>query len=238
MDQHDWEANLRLGVGGPPLWRLRRATAVATSIDFTAVGMAMSRDAVDVCEADAADAVGFLLLMAGELLSASARLLSVGEHYAGCALLRQITEIEYLTWTIKEKHRSALDWLRSTHEERKKMFSPAVLRRTSKGRFLDKDYRDHCEQGGHPTARGVFLLGGRDEAAGQLFLVDLLTHSWRTWDQVAAWAPASQRALVAVTQKGRRVSWRLHDWGTQDPVYRLMVERHPDTAQGSRSDSK
>ena len=70
---------------------------------------------------DATDAVGSMLRMAGELLFAAARLLSKGEHYAGCALLRQVTEIEYLTWAIKEKHRSAVDWLKSTHAERMKI---------------------------------------------------------------------------------------------------------------------
>ncbi len=150
MDEHEWAERLRAGVGGRQSWCLRDKTAASTALDFIAVGNEISRPAVGANKWDAADAVGFLLQMAGELLRAAARLLSDGEQYAGCALLRQVTEIEYLTWTIKEKHRSAIDWLKSTHEERMRRFSPAQLRKTSKGRFLDEDYRDHCEQGGPP----------------------------------------------------------------------------------------
>jgi len=232
MDEHEWARRLRAGIGDRRLWRLRSKTAIATALDLIAVGNEMSGAMADASTGDATDAVGCLLRMGGELLFAAARLLSEGEHYAGCALLRQVTEIEYLTWTIREKHRSAVDWLRSTHAERMKVFAPAQLRKTSKGRFLDKDYQDHCEQGGHPTIRGIPLLGGKNEAVGQLFLVDLLTHSWRTWDQVAAWSREYPRASKAVAVRGDRISWRLHDWGTGDPIYKLMVERYPEEQRG------
>lgn len=238
MDEREWEDRLRGGIGGRRLGRLRYKTAVATAIDLIEVGTEMSNATSDISAADATDAVGYLLRMAGELTRAAATMLSKGEHYAGCALLRQITEIEYLTWAIKEKHRNAISWLRSTHEERKKAFTPAQLRKTSKGRFLDKDYQDHCEQGGHPTVRGIFLLGGKNTALGQLLLVDLLLHSWRTWDQAAAWSRESPRASKVVASYGRRISWRLHDWGTQDPIYKLAIERHPDSEHNQRSSLK
>ena len=120
--------------------------------------------------------------MAGELGLAAGRLLSAGEHYAGAALVRQVVEIEYLTWTFKEGYRNPEKWLKSTHSDRMKLFSPGELRKTSKGRFLSKDYQDHCEQGGHPVSRGSFLLAGESPGSAQLLLVDLLCHSWRTWD--------------------------------------------------------
>lgn len=94
------------------MWRLRRKTAIATAVDVIAVGDDMSGAMVDASTGDATNAVGCLLQMAGELLYAAARLLSDGEHYAGCALLRQVTEIEYLTWAIKEKHRQVAAWSR------------------------------------------------------------------------------------------------------------------------------
>ena len=128
---------------------------------------------------DNVDSMGLLLQMAGKLMFASANLLSEREIYAGAALLRQVIEIEYLTWAIKENYRTAENWLRSTHEERMASFSPVQLRRTSKGRFLDKDYRNHCELGGHPTPRGIVLLGGKEMGMAQGNLVDLLIHCWR-----------------------------------------------------------
>jgi hypothetical protein len=228
MNDQEWAERLRAGVGGPRLWALRKVTAAETAIDFIAVGQMMPRPLVDENTSDETDAIGFLLQMAGELLFASGRLLAGGEHYAGAALLRQMSEIEYLTWTIKERYRTATNWLRSTHAERMKAFTPAQLRKTSKGRFLDKDYQDHCEQGGHPTSRGIPLLGGENVGMAQLLLVDLLTHSWRTWDQVAAWSQEFPRAAKAVAVRHHQISWRLNDWGKEDGIYLAMVERYPD----------
>lgn len=227
MNEREWAEKLRAGIGGRHLWRLRHKTAIGTALDLIALGKRMSGALEDERTGDDTYAVGCLLRMAGELLLASAELLSDGRQYAGAALLRQVTEIEYLTWAIKEKHRNAINWLKSTHAERMRIFSPAQLRSTSKGRFLAKDYQDHCEQGGHPTARGIPLLGGKNKGIGQLFLVDLLTHSWRTWDQVAEWAREFPRASKAVAARHHKISWRLHHWGKQDPIYKLMVERHP-----------
>jgi hypothetical protein len=51
--------------------------------------------------------------------------------YAGAALLRQIVEIEYPTWTFKEKYRDPEKWLQSTHQKRMKDFSPAQFRKTA-----------------------------------------------------------------------------------------------------------
>lgn len=230
MDQQEWAKRLRAGIGGPKLWRLRRKTAVATARDLIAVGKKMVRTDANQNTPDSADVMGFLLQMTGELMFSSANLLSGGQHYAGAALLRQITEIEYLTWAIKENHRTAEKWLRSSHKERMTSFAPVQLRRTSRGRFLDKDYRDHCELGGHPTPRGVALLGGQEVGIAQGNLVDLLTHCWRIWDQAAAWASSFPRARAVVSVWHARISGRLNDWGKQDPLYQAMVEQYPDTS--------
>lgn len=110
------------------------------------------------------------------------------------------------------------------------LFAPAQLRRTSKGRFLDKDYRDHCELGGHPTPRGILLLGAKEAGVAQGNLVDLLTHCWRIWDQVNAWSAGLPRARRVLAAWHTRVSGRFNEWGKRDPLYRLMVELRPDTA--------
>ena len=184
-------------------------------------------------DGEAVRAMGTLLQMAGELGFAASRMLSGKEHYAGAALLRQIVEIEYLTWTFKEGHESVTAWLNSTHKERMLVFSPKQLRANSKGRFLSKDYQDHCEQGGHPVPRGIPLLGGQEVGAAQLLLVDLLTHCWRTWDQVRNWLMNLGNAQqIGVPETGVEISYRLNEWGKLDPIYALMVELHPDPAAG------
>lgn len=181
--EDSWQSRLKAGVGGLGLWTLRKQTVIKTARDFIAVGSSMSRPIeVDEETNEAIHAVGLLLRMAGELTLAAGRLLSDDEHYAGAALVRQVVEIEYLTWTFKEGHRSARTWLESSHDERIKLFSPSKLRQTSKGRFLSKEYQDHCEQGGHPVPRGSFLLGGASPGSAQLLLVDLIVHCWRTWE--------------------------------------------------------
>ncbi len=227
--ENEWHLRLRTGVGGPKLWSLRKSTIVKTARDFVAVGTAMSRSTCSNDEAsDAIRAVSLLLQMGGELAAAAGRLLSEGEHYAGAALVRQVVEIEYLTWTFKEGHRSASKWLRSTHEERREIFTPAQLRKTSKGRFLGKDYRDHCEQGGHPVPKGSFLLDSRSPGSAQVLLVDLICHCWRTWDQVVRWSTEIPDASMAVLDPGNEISARLNKWGQRDPIYELMVERNPE----------
>jgi len=228
MDDNELANRLTEGVGGPELWRLRRNTAYATGRNFEAVGELLE------AAADPKDevykqifAVSMLLRMAGELTTASARMLSTGQYYAGAALLRQIVEIEYLTRTFKEKYRDPEKWLDSTFEERMATFTPAQLRRTAQGRFLSKDYCDHCEQGGHPVPKGIVLLGGSNRGAAQVLLVDLITHCWRTLDQVGQWSKDVPAAQPILALAARKMWGPLKQWGDVDPIYALMVEKHP-----------
>jgi hypothetical protein len=170
--------------------------------------------------------------MIGELALAAGRMLSNGEHYAGAALVRQVVEIEYLTWTFAEGHASVGGWLNRAFDERMKMSSPKQLRSNSKGRFLFKDYQEHCEQGGHPVPRGFPLLGGKNVGPAQILLVDLITHCWRTWDQVRNWLTKLPNAeAVGIPKEGVQISFRLDDWGKQDPIYALVVELRPEPAR-------
>jgi hypothetical protein len=228
MDDKEFGARLKKGIGPPELWRLRRNTARTVGHCFHAAGDALLL-AVDPKNADHQQIIAFsmLLRMAGELTRASAKLLALGQHYAGAALLRQIVEIEYLTWTFKERYRNPAKWLQSTHEERMKDFSPAQLRKTSHGRFLSQDYQHHCEQGGHPVPRGAHLLSGENKGGAQLLLVDLLTHCWRTWDHVQKWAADLPAVQTIVNAANARIYLALKNWGDVDALYGAMVERYP-----------
>jgi len=107
-----------------------------------------------------------------------------------------------------------------------KAFSPKRLRANSGGRFLFKDYQDHCEQGGHPVPRGIPLLGSHSRRAAQVLLVDLLTHVWRTWDQVRNWLGTRGSEQQSRLPEGTvAFSDRLHEWGDWSPGSGFAVEK-------------
>jgi hypothetical protein len=141
-------------------------------------------------------AVSLLLRIASELVSASNDLFADGRHYAASALLRQLVEIEYLAWAFETRDQDGEQWLRSTKAERQSFFTPAKLRKAADGRFRSVDCGFHCELGGHPVPRGTILLHD-DLAVAQLMLSDLLGHTGRIWDHVAAWVKSDSLRLAS-----------------------------------------
>ncbi len=229
MHEQQIKQRLLVGVGDDAIRKLRSKTATTAGKTFEAVGSIIAT-ILKSSDPDAKDliALSILLRMAGELTTSATKLFSAGSHYAGAALLRQLVEIEYLTWNFKEKTRTPASWLESTHAQRLRDFSPSALRKTSKGRFLFQDYQDHCEQGGHPVLRGAHLLGGGNKDGVQILIVDLITHVWRTWDQVSDYSktfPDMEPIFVAASSKVYPVFRR---WGEADPIYLMMVECAPE----------
>lgn len=100
---------------------------------------------------DASVGLATVVQVGAELMKGVVALLADGNRYASLALLRQLVEVEYLAWAFAENESQASGWLRSTREERIKMWQPRHLRERSKGRFRAKDYGLHCELGGHPS---------------------------------------------------------------------------------------
>lgn len=174
---------------------------------------------------DALVGVGVLTQIGADLLDASGALLSGTNHYAGAALLRQIVEVEYLTWAFANRKRDAAVWLNSTREDRRQMFTPSGLRNESDGQFLSADYGHHCEQGGHPVPRAIPLLDSTDRLHSQLLLVDLLLHGWRTTDNVATWM--SDRNAARLLSDLRSVQGEFAGWGRLDPLYAWAVRQGP-----------
>ena len=210
------------------MWRLRRRTAISVGRAAEALGTLLASIPPSHPASKEITAISMLLRMNGELTGTSARLLSTGRHYAGAALARQIVEIGYLAWTFKEKYRQPEQWLDSTFDERMRQFSPKQLRQTSKGRFLSKDYQDHCEQGGHPVPRGATLLNGSNKEGAQVLLADLLTHCWRTMDQVRQWSSDVPVVQAFVRVASPKIWGPLKAWSEADPIYALMVRSDAD----------
>lgn len=214
-----------IDVGGPEFWSLRSKTAIKVTSLINESGIEMAQAKVEGKLGESLHYWGAILQMCGELGIAAAKLLSTSEHYAGAALLRQIVEIEYLTWTFEKGYRDINEWLNSSDKERMKSFSPAQLRKTSKGRFLYEDYKNHCEKGGHPVPRGIPLLGGKSKLEAQLFLIDLLLHCWRIRDQAFAWLRNNE---CDIPDKMKKIGFILAAWGKQDPAYMHLCTIKPE----------
>lgn len=180
---------------------------------------------------DALVGVGVLVQIAADLVEAAGAMLSGTNHYAGAALLRQVVEVEYLTWAFANSKRDAASWLNSTKDDRFKMFQPKDLRNASGGHFLSADYSHHCELGGHPVPRAVPLLAKSDSSHSQLLLVDLLLHGWRTTDNVAAWAKAKGADELLIPVEAAREDFA--HWGRIDPLYGWSVSQRPADDSGT-----
>jgi hypothetical protein len=163
---------------------------------------------------DAAVAVSLLLRIGSQLVSATADLIADGRHYAGCALLRQLVEVEYLAWAFETKDAESARWLRSSREERQSFFTPAKLRKAAEGHFRSVDYSYHCELGGHPTP-GSWRLLQDDTAIAQLMLSDCLGHSGRVWDHIVGWSKGYTLGKI-VQNKVTEMLDRYRNWKKLD----------------------
>jgi len=175
---------------------------------------------------DALVGVAVLVQIAAELLDTSSELLCGTHHYAGAALLRQVVEVEYLTWAFANDQRDAAAWLNSTHEERMKLFSPKRLRSVSDGRFQFEDYQHHCEQGGHPVPRAIPLLGNPDPSAAQMLMLDLMLHCWRITDNVLSWVKRT-KADTRLAVDLLATQQVLKAWSRDDPLYQWALTAPP-----------
>jgi len=165
-------------------------------------------------------AVSVLLRVAGQLTSASTDLFADGRYYAASALVRQMVQIEYLAWAFETHNGEGERWLRSTKDERQKVFTPAKLRAAAgQGIFRGKDYGYHCELGGHPVPQAGILLEG-SLAVGQLMLSDLLAHVGRIWDHLCGWARQNKNG-GPILQRSQQMSAKFQEWKLKDKLVDL-----------------
>jgi hypothetical protein len=137
---------------------------------------------------DATVSAAWIAGFAGELVAGAVALLRANNRYAAMALVRQLVEVEYLAWAIAEDTDQAEAWIRSTKDERLKIWQPRHIRTRSQGRFRAGDYGQHCEQGGHPTPEGRFLLPGHGESVqlSGICWYELAVHAHSAWKYLTA----------------------------------------------------
>ena len=174
---------------------------------------------------DATVGLATVVQIAGELSAGVIALLDQGNRYSATALLRQLVEVEYLTWAFAEDEDEAMNWLRSTKEERLRFWQPRHIRNRANGRFRGIDYALHCEKGGHPSPEGNRLLPGHGNEPDFFEWNDLAFHGQSAWDYMLNAAdkldygerirelPVAQDLVAA--QKRRR---------DRDPLVPLLAE--------------
>jgi hypothetical protein len=194
-------------------------------------GLVIGSDRVDGASpfgfgSDATVGLGTVVQIAGELTAGVIALLDQGNRYGAAALLRQLVEVEYLTWAFAEDEDEAMNWVRSTREERLRFWQPRHIRNRADGRFRGIDYALHCEKGGHPSPEGNRLLPGHSGNEPDFFAWnDLAFHGQSAWDYTLTAAdkldcgdeirelPVAQ--ALAVAEERRRSS---------DPLVPLLEE--------------
>ena len=168
-----------------------------------------------------AETVSIVLRISAQLISASADLFSDGRNYAAAALLRQMVEVEYLAWAVDQREQDAKLWIQSNPRKRQSMFSAARLRKAADGKFRGRDYKFHCEFGGHPTPDGATsLLNDEQNGIKQILLVDLLGHAGRIWDHLVRWAKRNPNG-APILQRNKQMVARFSAWKSQDPLSAL-----------------
>lgn len=216
---------IRSGAADESLRKQRHDLALDFARSFSDAGDRLMRDHVN--GSDEVVGVSALLLIAGQLVSASADLLVQGRPYAGAALLRQIVEIEYLSWAFETRDGDAERWLQSDKTQRETFFKPAILRKAAEGKFRGQDYGYHCELGGHPVPVGTVLLI-QDDAVPQLLLSDLLGHAGGIWNHFAGWARKNKQYRSAFRSDNPTIPERFIKLMAIDPLSKLPPFREED----------
>lgn len=68
----------------------------------------------------------------------------------------------------------------------------------------------------------------KNPASALMLLVDLIVHSWRTWHQIVQWSRRKPIAFAAILDGAAGSAQDSYNWGKQDPMYALMLERYPE----------
>jgi len=165
-----------------------------------------------------------VLQIAGELLSGSLLLFREDNRYAGAALVRQLVEVEYLAWAFAEDEEEARNWMRSTKEERQRLWKPGHIRERADGRFRGVDYGEHCGKGGHPSPEGIYLLPDHSapEASASFWLCDMAIHGHSVWK----YALSASRQLdhddtLLAVDRNHDLECTARRWRDKDPFVEL-----------------
>ncbi len=130
-------------------------------------------------------ALAVVVETSAELGASAVTLLTNGQAYTAAVLLRQIIEVEYLTWLFSHDPDAARAWLNAGEGGWWPAFSPSSIRKKAAGQFSADEYHYHCELGGHPTPNARDLLSNHSRGGDTSWLWDELEcHLQRLWEKV------------------------------------------------------
>lgn len=161
------------------------------------------------------------LQIGGELTGGATALLDADNRYGAMALVRQLVEVEYVAWAFAEdRERTAVAWLRSSPDDRWKLWKPHHLRESSAGRFRAKDYHWHCERGGHPTPSGQRLLPDHSNSLHEGWIwTELCEHGSSAWNYfAAAIAEEGQSEAISKLSSVQKLGTAWDAWRALDPL--------------------
>lgn len=124
---------------------------------------------------------GLVGAIGGELVATTAYLAIGRWAYGGASLVRQLVEVEYLSWATTNDSEDAWDWFTSDREARLQRWQPGKIRQRSEGRFPNTDYHDHCEAGGHPVPGPAMQILDNRDIWVEVVLYEAALHGSAIW---------------------------------------------------------
>jgi len=160
---------------------------------------------------------GLIGSLGGELMATIGYLSAGRWAYGSAALVRQLVEIEYLSWATTNDPEDAWEWFTASRQTRLARWQPGKIRQRSEGRFPNSDYHDHCEMGGHPVPEpAIKILDNRDMWV-ELSLYEAALHGSATWHYLLR-ALRDFEPVEAVEEQHRIVDDAYERWKTVDPL--------------------
>ena len=179
------------------------------------------------------EGLALIVQMAASLAQGAVMLYSHENWYAGASTVRQLVEAEYLLSLISVAPAEAAKWRKSTHDQRRKFFSPAQMRKRSGGQFRASEYQAHCERGGHPSPLGSMFLAEHQSPLGTntWLWVDLAQHLERLWPSFeTAVEKLALSHVAAVAQARNAASSAIARWQATDPCAGWVTLEGPKSA--------
>jgi len=176
-----------------------------------------------------------LVTVTGNALTAGVyQLAAHGNVYPAMALVRQLVEIEFISWRFRQDVTLLPAWLKSTPDERRRDWKPSKIYRDSDNEYRQKDYWQHCEVGGHPTPVGAKVItntsGSYVPMAG--LFSECIAHSWDAWCHIVETAKMINLSFglsesTVITAINSEFAQTIEHWVAID-LYRQVVAFYSD----------